>query len=131
MGALLPPRFPLTGQLAVPLQAPANPYANGAPPAASAATIYGSVGQFTIRPGAELRVGRDPAQCGIFLQEPRISGVHATLRFEGGQLWVRDESSNNGTFLDGARIAAAAWTPVAAGGQLRFGPIDFAVRLDA
>ena len=76
-------------------------------------------------------MGRDPAQCGVFLQEPRISGVHATLRFDGGQLWVRDESSNNGTYLDGARIAAASWTPVAPGGQLRFGPVDFAVRLDA
>jgi pSer/pThr/pTyr-binding forkhead associated (FHA) protein len=121
----------LTGQLAAQLQPPANPYANGAPVAASAATIFGPTGQFTIRAGAELRIGRDPAQCGIFLQEPRISGVHATLRFEGGQLWVRDESSNNGTYLDGARIAAAAWTPVAPGSQLRFGPIDFTVRLDA
>jgi hypothetical protein len=132
-GGVSAPTFPLTGQLAALPQPPANPYGsspNGAPPTASAATIFGSAGQFTIRPGAELRVGRDPLQCGVFLQEPRISGVHATLRFDGGQLWVRDESSNNGTYLDGSRIAAAAWIPVAPGGQLRFGPIDFAVRLD-
>jgi hypothetical protein len=131
-GGVSAPTFPLTGQMAAPPQPPANPYSPGAPAAPPAvATIIGPAGQFTIRPGTELRVGRDPAQCGVFLQEPRISGVHATLRFDGGQLWVRDESSNNGTYLDGARIAAASWTPVAPGGQLRFGPVDFAVRLDA
>jgi pSer/pThr/pTyr-binding forkhead associated (FHA) protein len=106
---------------------PANPY--GA--TAGGATIVGALGQFSVRQGSELRVGRDPAQCPVFLQEPRVSGVHATLKFEGGQLWVRDESSNNGTFVDGTRIAAGVWTPVNTAGQLRFGPIDFGVRLDA
>jgi hypothetical protein len=125
-------------------QPPANPYgapqAQGyapqppppqAPAAFGGATIFGSAGNFSIRPGSEMRLGRDPAQCGVFLQEPRISGVHASLKFESGVLWVRDETSNNGTFIDGARIAAATWTPVAPGGQLRFGPIDFGVRFDA
>jgi pSer/pThr/pTyr-binding forkhead associated (FHA) protein len=78
-----------------------------------------------------MKVGRDAQQCGVFLQEPRVSGWHATLKFEAGRLWVRDESSNNGTYIDGSRIAAASWTPVTPGGQLRFGPIDFGVRFDA
>jgi len=84
-----------------------------------------------IRPGDELRVGRDPGQCTIFLSEPRVSGVHATLRFDGCQLMVRDETSNNGTWISGARIAPGAWTPVPAGTPLRFGPIEFAVQLEA
>jgi pSer/pThr/pTyr-binding forkhead associated (FHA) protein len=113
--------------MAAPPQPPANPY--GA--SSGGATIFGAAGNFTIRPGGEMRVGRDPAQCGVFLQEPRISGVHASLKFEGGQLWVKDESSNNGVYVDGARIAPAAWTPVGPGGQLRFGPVDFGVRFDA
>jgi pSer/pThr/pTyr-binding forkhead associated (FHA) protein len=98
---------------------------------AGGATIFGAAGQFAIRPGAEMRVGRDPAQCGVFLQEPRVSGWHSTLKFEGGNLWVRDEGSNNGTYVDGARITAQTWTAVMPGGQLRFGPIDFGVRHDA
>jgi hypothetical protein len=144
-GGVSAPTFPLTGQMSGLPQPPANPYgapqaapqpqAYAPPPQAPAAfggaTIFGSAGNFSIRPGAEMRVGRDPAQCGVFLQEPRISGVHASLKFESGVLWVRDETSNNGTFIDGARIAAATWTPVAPGGQLRFGPIDFGVRFDA
>jgi hypothetical protein len=125
-GGAYAPTFPLTGG------APAM--AQGAPTGAamsSGATIYGPSGQFAIRPGAEMRVGRDPAQCAVFLQEPRVSGWHSTLKFEAGRLWVRDEGSNNGTYVDGARIAAQTWTPVTAGGQIRFGPVDFGVRNDA
>jgi pSer/pThr/pTyr-binding forkhead associated (FHA) protein len=78
-----------------------------------------------------MRVGRDPAQCPIFLSEPRVSGVHATLRFDGGQLLVRDERSNNGTWVGGARIEPGAWISVPAGMPLRFGPIEFSVQLEA
>jgi FHA domain len=105
--------------------------APGASPPPGAATLRGSSGQFLIRAGAEVRVGRDPGQCTIFLSEPRVSGVHATLRFEAGQLLVRDETSNNGTWVSGARIAPGAWTPVPMGTPLRFGPIEFNVQPEA
>ncbi len=95
-----------------------------------AATLRGTAGQFTVRSGAEVRVGRDPSQCPIVLEEPRISGVHATLKFERGGLLVRDEMSNNGTFVSGSRIASGAWTPVMAGTAVRFGPIEFSVQLE-
>jgi pSer/pThr/pTyr-binding forkhead associated (FHA) protein len=118
---------------AQPLVPPPSPYA--VPPEAhampTAATLRGTVGQFTVRAGSEVRVGRDPAQCPVVLEEPRISGVHATLRFERGSLLVRDETSNNGTWISGARIAPGAWTPVAPGTLLRFGPIEFNVQLEA
>jgi pSer/pThr/pTyr-binding forkhead associated (FHA) protein len=116
---------------AAPLVAPPNPYGSAASAAApTAATIRGAAGQYTVRAGSEVRAGRDPAQCPIFLAEPRISGVHATLRFEGGQLQVRDETSNNGTFVAGTRIAPGTWTPVSPGVPLRFGPIEFSVQLE-
>ncbi len=118
-----PPAFPLTGALASPLEPPPNPYG------ASSASIIGASGQFAIRAGVDVRVGRDPAQCPITLTEPRVSGVHATLRFDGGHLTVRDEGSNNGTYVNGTRIAPNAFTPVPSGAQLRFGPVEFTVRL--
>lgn len=133
-GGVAAPGFPLTGAMtAQPLVPPPSPYGAAPPPQASpgAATIRGSAGQFTVRPGSEVRVGRDPAQCPIFLSEPRISGVHATLRFDAGQLLVRDETSNNGTWIAGSRIAPGVWTPVPVGAPLRFGPIEFAVQLEA
>jgi pSer/pThr/pTyr-binding forkhead associated (FHA) protein len=104
-----------------------------APPAAASpagAKLRGSAGEFAIRPGPEVRVGRDPATCAIVLGEPRVSGVHATLKLEAGRLLVRDETSNNGTWISGARIAPGAWTPLPAGAPLRFGPVEFTVQLE-
>jgi len=121
------PQFPLTAGIpAQPLAPPPNPY--GSNP--TGATILGAAGQFAIRGGVEVRVGRDPAQCPITLTEPRVSGVHATLKFENGQLLVRDETSNNGTYVNGSRIPGATWTPVPPGAQLRFGPVEFSVRVE-
>ena len=118
------PAFPLTGAMASPLEPPPNPYG------ASGASILGTAGQFAIRGGVEVRVGRDPALCPITLVEPRVSGVHATLKFEHGQLMVRDEGSNNGTHVNGARIPAGVYSPVGQGGSLRFGPVEFSVKLE-
>ena len=125
--AAAPPAFPLTSQYAAPLEPPPNPYGSSAPTSAS---IIGAAGQFAIRAGIEVRVGRDPAACPITLNEPRVSGVHATLKFEGGQLMVRDEGSNNGTYVAATRIAAHQWTPVPSGVQLRFGPVEFMAKID-
>jgi len=134
-GGVAAPGFPPTGAMnAQPLVPPPNPYGppgGAAPGAATLATLRGTSGQFTVQLGTEARVGRDPAQCAIFLSEPRVSGVHATLKLEGGQLLVRDETSNNGTWVAGARIAPGAWTPVPIGAPLRFGPIEFTVLIEA
>jgi pSer/pThr/pTyr-binding forkhead associated (FHA) protein len=46
------------------------------------------------------------------------------------QVWVRDENSNNGTFVGGQRLGPGQWTPVPHGGNLRFGPDEFVIRLE-
>ena len=72
---------------AQPLVPPPNPYGSARRRRRAAATLPQRVGAVRRSArGAEVRVGRDPAQCSIFLAEPRVSGVHATLRFESGQL---------------------------------------------
>ncbi|HTQ06981.1 MAG TPA: FHA domain-containing protein [Polyangiaceae bacterium] len=108
-----------------PQAAPPSPYGGGA----SSATLQGQAGIFTLLAGQELRAGRDASQCGILLTEARVSGVHATLKLENGQLWVRDENSNNGTLVNGARIAPGVWSPVPQGSIVRFGPVEFSARL--
>jgi hypothetical protein len=103
----------------------------GPPPGgASRAVLTGGAGIFTVQMGTEMRAGRDGAVCQLLLAEPRVSGTHATLKVEGGQLLVRDENSNNGTFVNGQRIPAMVWTSVPAGAALRFGPAEFSVRLE-
>lgn len=102
----------------------------GTAPMVSSASLVGTAGNFKVLPGIEARVGRDGTLCTIALAEARISGVHATLKLEGATLMVRDDKSHNGTFVNGNRIPPGVWTPVPAGSQLRFGPIEFAVRVE-
>jgi hypothetical protein len=111
-----------------PQAAPPSPY--GVPMAGNtSATLQGSAGTFTILSGQEVRAGRDAAQCAIVLAEPRVSSVHATVRLDNGQLLVRDENSNNGTLVNGARVSPGIWSPVPQGSILRFGPVEFSARL--
>lgn len=49
------------------------------------------------------RIGRRPGN-DIVLESPSISGEHAVLVDEGGQLTIEDLGSTNGTFVGGARI---------------------------
>ncbi len=108
---------------------PPDPYAQPAGGAARA-VLQGGSGVFTVLPGTEMRVGRDGAQCGILLTEPRVSGVHASAKLELGQLMVRDDNSNNGTLVNGNRLNPGVWTPVPNGSLVRFGPVEFNVRLE-
>jgi hypothetical protein len=112
---------------------PPNPYGGAAPApggSASRATLQGAAGVFTIVPGVEMRAGRDGSQCGILLTEPRVSGLHATLKLENGSLLIRDEQSNNGTMVNGNRLSGGVWTPAPNGSLVRFGPVEFSVRLE-
>src|SRR5262249_28306226 len=118
MGGMPPPMGPpMGGPMGPPMSGPAaappmtgDMGGYGPPPPMSTAptrgVISGAAGVFTVSAGLEMRVGRDGAACQILLTEPRVSGSHATLKFEQNQLLVRDESSNNGTYLNGQRIQA-------------------------
>ena len=78
-----------------------------------------------------MRAGRDGAQCGILLTEPRVSAIHASLKLENGQLLVRDENSNNGTLVNGNKLSPGVWSAIADGSMVRFGPVEFSTRLEA
>lgn len=101
-----------------------------AAPVAQRVILQGSAGTFTVVAGTESRVGRDGTRCEIILAEPRVSSLHASVKLENGQFFVRDENSNNGTSLNGVRVTAGQWTSVSHGSLLRFGPIEMNVRLE-
>jgi pSer/pThr/pTyr-binding forkhead associated (FHA) protein len=48
-------------------------------------------------------IGRD-REAEVHLDDVKVSRRHATLRLHGGRATVRDEGSNNGTYVDGERI---------------------------
>lgn len=105
------------------------PGLNAAPPGTQA-SLHGNPGVYPLAEGKELKVGRDPGLCDICLTEPRISGMHATVKFENAQVFVRDEGSNNGTYINSGKIQSYAWISVPPSGTLRFGPIEFTVRFE-
>jgi hypothetical protein len=121
--ALSPELFGSNAQL--PQALPANAY--GA--STASALLRCSAGVFTVLQGQEMRAGRDAAQCGIALAEPRISAVHATFKLESGRLIVRDENSNNGTLLNNSRLSPGVWAPVPNGSVIRLGPVEFTARV--
>ena len=94
------------------------------------ATLQGAAGVFSVSGGSEVRAGRDEAKCVVLLTDPSVSGVHASLKIESGQFWVRDERSNNGTFVDEVRLAPNTWTALKSGARLAFGPVGFNVLLE-
>ena len=113
------------GQAPSPQVPPPNPYGSSG----SSALLQCSAGVFTVLQGQEMRAGRDAAQCGIALAEPRISAVHATFKLESGQLIVRDEHSNNGTLVNNNRLSPGVWAPVPNGSVVRLGPVEFTARV--
>src|SRR6266545_8367425 len=72
------------------------------------------------------RIGRNQDNDLCTAADDSVSGTHASLRHEKGGLFLADESSLNGTFLNGQRIAG---TPllVRYGDRIRLGECEFEV----
>lgn len=70
-------------------------------------------------------VGRRPG-CSLQLNYKTISGNHAELVVDNGQLWVQDRNSTNGTYVNGRRIAEA--TPLREEDLLQFADLAFRVK---
>lgn len=77
--------------------------------------------------GEATTIGRDAA-CQIILSgDSRVSRRHALLWAQGDTLFVRDESSSNGTFVNGRQITPNAATPLRPGDKLGVGDTLFLV----
>lgn len=68
-------------------------------------------------------IGRSRA-CGIRLQDARVSGEHALLRWDGHTWGLQDLGSRNGTFVAGRLVAVGEHVALAAGVDLGFGSSD-------
>lgn len=64
----------------------------------------------------------------VCLDDAFISNHHATLTMRGGQWWLEDRGSSNGTFLNGHRIQAPV--VVSTGDVLGIGPIELRIEIE-
>lgn len=74
--------------------------------------------------GEEMRVGRDP-KCELELSSEKSSRVHAKLNVEDGVLWVEDQKSTNGTYVNKKKISER--TKLDNGDVVQFGDVRFRV----
>ncbi len=65
-------------------------------------------------------VGRSSA-CQIRLDDPRVSGEHAAILWDGHRWSLRDLSSRNGTWLDGQRLEPSEVAYLESGSRVGFG----------
>ena len=60
--------------------------------------------EYALRIGKDFSVGRSSA-CNLTIKgQPEISGNHCTFNYSEGSLFIKDNQSTNGTFLNGVRI---------------------------
>ena len=87
----------------------------------------------TLKPGMAFpllpltSLGRAPTNT-IVLNDTFASGEHALVTLRGGQWWLEDRNSSNGTVLNGYRIQEAV--VVSAGDIISVGQVDLKLELD-
>jgi flagellar motor switch/type III secretory pathway protein FliN len=74
-----------------------------------------------------VRIGR-AGGCALQLPDPAVSSEHAELQLEGGQAYVMDLRSTNGTRRNGEPLVPLTPVAIAAGDRLELGPFALALR---
>lgn len=72
--------------------------------------------------GENTVLGRSGA-CNLVLADPFASQEHAKISFHGGQYWLEDMGSTNGTYLNEVRLERP--TVLANGDMVRIGGVTF------
>jgi hypothetical protein len=79
--------------------------------------------------GSDLTIGSDPALCGLLVDDPSVSGIHARLtRRAAGVFSLRDQDSVAGTWVNEAPVAGSG-RDLAHGDRIRFGRAAYRFRL--
>ncbi len=141
-----PPAPVAAGPMPATSQAPAHPQAAAQPaqpqaapaPAAAAPsgqpqmrkhkTVFGQL-DFSSMAGVKY-IGRTPDN-DIVVPHPQVSSKHAQVEQSGGQLYVMDRGSANGTYVQGHRIQPGQKVAIASGEKIYVGPMPLQLVVDA
>jgi Mg-chelatase subunit ChlD len=73
---------------------------------------------------ARINIGRSQRN-DIVIQQPAISGFHATIEFRNMAFYLEDQRSTNGTQLNGSRVAPNEPVRLKSGDRITFAKYDF------
>lgn len=65
------------------------------------------VSSFDLYENKPVIIGRNPAKAAVVPNErdSKLSGAHCSIRADGSEIYIRDENSTNGTFVNGTRLS--------------------------
>ena len=69
-------------------------------------------------PEQGVKIGRDPGQCQLTLQDPDVSSLHAFMCCKNGMWMLQDLGSTNGTYVNGNKITTVG---LKSGDRIKFG----------
>ena len=121
----------------MPMGQPGSPGTGMAPaaPAAAAApmrkhkTVFGQL-DFSGKDGGIKTIGRTPNN-DIVVPHPQVSAQHAHVEQTGGQLYLVDRGSANGTYVRGQRVPAGQRIPIQSGEKIYVGPMPLQLAISA
>ncbi|HWZ90573.1 MAG TPA: FHA domain-containing protein, partial [Polyangiaceae bacterium] len=90
-------------------------------------TVVGQI-QMAQASQGQKSIGRTPEN-DIQIPHPQVSSRHAVLHVQGGQLFIEDKGSANGTYVRGQRIPANQRVPVANGEKVLIGPMPLLLQV--
>lgn len=107
----------------------------GKSPSAPKPRLVGWLVSFTFDPsGRDYRiregrntVGSDPAMDLVLTEDQTISGHNSTIMWRGSKVFIRDEMSMNGTFVNGADILDTM-KEIHDGDKIKLGKMDFILK---
>lgn len=129
---------PSQQQINPPAQHAPTPASPASPPAATGAwSLQGSNPEagkspnihFQLTPdqfqryGGNITIGRKPGVAHLVIDNTSISKAHAIVSFNNGTLTVSDNSSSNGTSVNGSRLSPGQQATLNAGDQLLLGEV--------
>jgi ABC transport system ATP-binding/permease protein len=124
-GTALAPQHP--GEPASPAQADR---ASNPTPRPKHKTVVGQIqmAQASGSAGSAKSIGRTPEN-DIQIPHPQVSSKHAVLHVAGGQLFIEDLGSANGTYVRGQRIPPKQRVPVQNGEKVLIGPMPLLLQV--
>ncbi|HEY4102340.1 MAG TPA: FHA domain-containing protein, partial [Polyangiaceae bacterium] len=90
-------------------------------------TVVGQI-QLASAQGGQKTIGRTPEN-EIQIPHPQVSSRHAILHVTGGQLFIEDLGSANGTYVRGQRIPPKQRVPVQNGEKVLIGPMPLLLQV--